>query len=283
MEATRSQAAQSIRCVGVELGGGKSARTAVVSLDYFPQEKKIFIVEVVAHLQGSREFTGDEELLRTIDRLAPKFMGINAPLSLPPCATCTLKCPTFQFCEVPEVKWMRGEARRMDLWPLKFPTPYTQRAVDVVVRSRLQDQLELEIPLEETFGASRAPLAARMQYLRRHFPVETKLIEVNPRIALAALARTWRIENRVLRRYRELEEGITYRTQILDTLSEADPREGFPHLFLYNEDIADFARELTNFDALMSALMAVYAAADLLDNDIFPYDKDWGRVAYPRS
>lgn len=272
---------KTIRCLGIELGGGKSARTSIVVLDYFPQEGKIFLVDTASQIQGSREKTGDEELIEKTLSFSPEIIGINAPLSMPPCMGCELECPGFSFCDVPEVKWMRGEAKRMDLWPVKFPTPYTQRPVDVAIRSRVQEYLSVDIPLEETLGSGKAPLLARMLYLKRH--LKNEFLEVNPRIAVASLAEWFEIEHRELRRYREIDDGIEYRSRILDKIGNREEKQKVPHLFLYQEDISDLAEDLSLFDALFCGLMSVYSKAGLLDQQIFGFDPKWGTLAFPKK
>src|SRR5690349_19446228 len=99
--------------MGIELGGGKSARTSVAVLDYFPEEKKIFIAELFPHVQGDKFISGDEALLQIVNSFEVEWIAIHAPLSLPPCIPCKLACPGFLRCTVPAVKWMRKEGEKL--------------------------------------------------------------------------------------------------------------------------------------------------------------------------
>lgn len=263
------------RFLGLELGGSRSHRTALVALDYFESEHRAFVAELHAQLHGGVDETADAELARLISSSPHEALGVNAPLSLPPCVACTLPvCPTFERCDQPAILWMREEAKKV-AGKARPISPYTQRPVDLLHRGRWQD----EAPFDESFGSGRAPLAARMLYLKRQL-ASTHLLEVNPRLALAGLAPWFAITKRELRRCRDVEEGLENRASILEKLSGAPRADGVPRIFLYNADLAGFAKDLSAFDALIVALMALYGALNLLETE--DWDPAWGRVARPK-
>lgn len=266
------------RFLGLELGGSRSHRTALVALDHYA-EGRLFVAEIHSQLHGSETEGADQELARLVNAQRHEAIGINAPLSLPPCVSCTLSvCPSFERCDVPAIQWMREEAQSLP-GKTKVPSPYTQRPVDLLLRGKWQEQMPVEIPVDESFGSGRAPLAARMLYLRRHL-TSPKYLEVNPRLALAGVAPWFGISNRELRRTRDVEEGVEVRVSILEKLS-GEPGEGIPRLFLYNADLLAFAKEIAAFDALLAALMATYEELDLLEP--LDWDPSWGRIAKPRQ
>lgn len=265
---------EKLRYVGIELGSGR--RTAVVALDYFPDKKKAFLAEVRTSFAATEQASSDDQLITAVNELAPIILGVDAPLSLPPCIGCQLDCPTVPLCEVPAVKWMREESKR---WR-RFPSPYTQRPVDYLLRGKWQDDAVIPFPVDESFGSSRAPLAARMQYLQRHFTAET-LLEVNPRLALGGIAAQFDLSPREIRRCRDVEDGVENRLFLLDKLSAPSRFEEIPHLFLYNSEISQLAQEITAFDALLCAWMAVYEDLGLLEEPEF--DPEWGQMARPRK
>lgn len=265
------------RYVGLELGSGR--RTAVVTLDYFPEQKKVFLAELRANFQSSEEQSSDDQLIAYLNGLEPEIIGVDAPLSLPPCVACRLDiCPTFSRCEEAPVRWMREEGKRFG--KSRFPSPYTQRPVDFLLRGKWQDDAIVPFPVDESFGSSRAPLAARMQYLRRHLEAET-LLEVNPRLALSGIADQYDFNSRELRRARDVEDGLENRFTLLDKLSSPPRHPEIPHLFLYNSEISQLSQELTAFDALLCAWMAVYEGLGLLEEPEF--DPRWGNIARPRK
>ncbi len=269
------------RFLGLDLGGSKSKHTCLVLLECFKTSKsvgKIFLSKAIPKILASSTQCSDEVLLHHIHTLNPHTIGVNVPLQLPPCLECTLShCPGFQICEVEEVKWMHNEAQRMGEKPQKFPTPYTQRAGDVYLRSRVQPHFSFDLFIEEAMG-SRAPLTSRMKYLKRHLS-SINFTEVYPRITLLGLAPWFSIPQRLLSRYRDLDDGKECRLQILNHL-EKDVNK-LPHLFLYDTDKETLSQDLNSFYALLNALMPIYqdwGFATPLDRD---YNHNWGNVAVP--
>jgi hypothetical protein len=260
--------------MGIELGSGR--RTAVVALDHFPEQGKVFISGLRTNFQSSREENSDDQLTAFVNELAPEVIGVDAPLSLPPCMECKISvCPSFSHCEVDSVRWMREQTSRAD-GKTRYPSPYSQRPVDFLLRGPWQEGMEF--PVDESFGASRAPLAAHMQYLKRHLHAEN-FLEVIPRLALAGIAEQYGLYPREVRRARDVEEGAENRLAILEKMSEAAPSR-VPHLFLYNAELVQLAQEISAFDALLCAWMALYKSLDLLETPEF--DPAWGYVAKPK-
>jgi hypothetical protein len=266
------------RYLGIELGGTR--RTAVVAVDHYPEDHKIFLVEMHPLVQATKEETADEALARIVNELAGTRIGVDAPLSLPPCAACAHPtCPGLIHCDEGAVRWMRQEAERRGWDKTRAPIPYLQRPVDLLLRGRWQDESPVPFPVEDTFGSGRAPLAARMAYLKPRLRAE-RWLEVNPRLALGGLAEWYGITARELRRSRDVEEGLENRAQILEKISGTPVVPRVPHLFLYNSDLITLAQDLNSFDALLCALMAVFAELDLLEAS--ELDPAWGLVAKPR-
>lgn len=263
------------RFAGVELGGSKSSRTTVVLLDWFDRDGRAFVSGIHAQVQGRDGSTGDDRLIALLNEHELAGIGINAPLSFPPCVGCALSvCPTARFCEVPEVEWMRKEAKRLRIPKAKHPTPYTQRPVDLALRGLIAERVKGEAFAEETLGANRAPLAARMMYLRRHLRCG-EMLECNPRVSVAGMGQRLKFSSRGLRRYRDVEDGALHRLEFLERLAEG----GAPGIFFYKSDQVALARDLGSFDALSAAVMALYRELNLLDAPLFP--AAWGNVAVP--
>lgn len=271
--------AKSQRYLGLQLGG--SRRTAVVCLDYFPAQGKVFLVENKARLHGTNEETADELLLRTVNGLGPDAIGVDAPLTFPPCLICEeASCPGAQACPKESVRWMREESERRHWSKAKMPPPYTHRPVDLLMRGRWQDDSPLPVPVEEAFGSGRAPLTARMSYLRRRFTTQ-KFLEVSPRFALMGIADWYDISVRELRRCRDLEYGAENRFTILNKIAEKSDIPDLPHIFLYMTDVVSIAKDLSAFDAFLCAVMALFESLDLLEAP--ELDPSWGNVARPKS
>ncbi len=259
------------RFVGIELGG--SRRTAVLRLDYFAQEKKAFVGALESPLFGAEGETADEALIRTVNGMEANGVAVDAPLSLPPCVTCTLVCPGVRRCTVDAVEWMRKEAAVFKL----LPTPYSQRPVDLLLRGRWQE--DGPFPTDESFGSSRAPLATRMQYLLRHLHAE-KILEAMPRLVLGAIAHWYGLSARQVRLARDVEVGFEQRLGILEGMGQKPSLPLLPQLFLYQADVLALAKDLSAFDAFLCAFASLLEHLQLLEPLEFP--AAWGWVAKPR-
>lgn len=258
------------RFLGIELGG--SRRTAAVSLDLFAADKKIFLREIESPVESLGDETPDESLIRLIKSGEPLAVGVDAPLTLPP----LLWADQEQAGEA--LAWMKAEAKRQRWGRGKQPSSYSLRPVDLLLRGPWQDEVIVSFPVDDSFGASRAPLAARMQFLQRELP-GVEFLEVIPRLALGGVARWYGLSAREVRRARDVEEGVEQRMGILDSMSQQPRSEKLPQLFLYKSDIAALAQDLSAFDAFLCAFMAALDEAGFLEEPRFP--AAWGNVAKP--
>ncbi len=270
--------ANSLRYLGLELGGNR--RTAVVALDYFPAEGKVFLAENAIHLHGTQEETADDALVRTVNRLDPAMISVDAPLTFPPCFNCDAPGCAIGRCSKPAVQWMREESERRRWSKAKMPAPYTHRPVDLLLRGKWQEDSPLPIPSDEAFGSSRAPLAARITYLRKLFRCKN-LLEASPRLALVGIGEWYGISTRELRRCRDMEYGAENRFIILNKLNERAQVPGVPHIFLYMTDVVTLSKDLSAFDAFLCGMMGLFQGLDLLEKPEIPVE--WGNIARPRS
>ena len=288
------------RYIGIELSGAKNPRTALAALEFYPRERKIFLLDIFDRITASEDHTSDESLLEVIEEMGvgAAGLGANVPFQLPPCIECTRKaCPLPGKCTVSAVKWMREtrkralvrsaagteSTRRQDgTLPSRAMrsrdfTPYTQRPVELYIRHKVLDQLPVNarFEIDETLGGSRAPLTARMHFLNRHMPSSIPRFEVWPKLTIAALAERLELSRRTLVAWRNIEDGAHARAEILERISE---RLG---VFIYDRDQRKLSQSLAAFDAFLSAY-----TAHLADNGQcvrpphgFPVDSGW--VQFP--
>lgn len=265
------------RFLGIELGG--SRRTAAVALDFFAGENKTFLAELESPLRPLGDETADETLIRVVKGMGAESVGVDAPLTLPPCLRHKKSCGGIRKCKDEATAWMREEAKRLKWGRGKLPIPYLQRPVDMLLRGRWQDDAIVTFPVDESFGASRAPLAARMQYLQRELHREN-FLEVIPRLALGGVAHWYGLSAREVRRSRDVEEGVEQRMGILDTMSQPPRVAGLPQLFLYESDVTALAQDLSAFDAFLCAFLALAEGLGLTEEPDF--SAAWGNVVKPR-
>jgi hypothetical protein len=262
------------RYLGLELSGAKNQKTSVAALEYYPKEKKIFLLDIYEKLAG------DEALLELIGELTGEYkanhvlMAVNVPLSLPPCMECVKKtCPMPRDCSVPAVKWMRSTSKRFK--DSGF-TPYTQRPIELWVKHHLLRKLpeSHRFEIDETLGGNKAPLTLRMQFLKRHLAGKVRLVEAWPKLTVAMLAQELGISRRVISGYRSLEQGAHAREEILESLAE---KKG---IFIYERDMRKLAQGLSAFDAFICALTALLSESDTCEEKPHGFP-DAGWVAYP--
>jgi hypothetical protein len=253
MSATKSK-----RYIGLELAGAKNQKTAVAALEYYPKAKKVFLLDIFERLPS-----GDQALLELLGSNAEARiarMGVNVPLELPPCISCTKRsCVVQQKCNSGAVDWMRELTRMAQASGARVNdfTPYTQRPVELWIRYEILPLLppSHRFEVDEALGGNKAPLTARMHYLKR-FLKSIPLSEVWPKLSIAILAKRLGISKRTISRYRHLEEGAHAREEFLETLSEAHS------VFIYERDVRKLSTSLAAFDAFICAYTALLADHD---------------------
>jgi hypothetical protein len=115
------------------------------------------------------------------------------------------------------------------------------------VLPRLPEAYRFEI--DETLGGNKAPLTARMAFLKRHLG-HLDFTEVWPKLSVATLAAQTGIDRRTISSYRHLEQGAHARERILEALAD---KHG---IFIYERDILKLAHSLSSFDAFICAYTA---------------------------
>jgi hypothetical protein len=249
------------RYLGLSLSGAKSSKTTLAVLEYYPKDKKIFLLDIVTKIGPEGDLTGDEKLLEVLKtyRTSGAVLAVNAPLQLPPCSTCVRKsCRSLSKCSITSVRWAHEALEKMsrsssvkkeDLPEIREFTPYTQRPVEVYLRyfviPKLPKRLQFEI--DETLGGSKAPLTARMAYLQRYIK-GFQLIEVAPKLTSTLLGMELGASLRWLESHRQLETGGFSRAKILELLAEK------MEIFVYSNDNREITENLNSFDSVFSAL-----------------------------
>lgn len=250
------------RYLGLELSGAKNQKTSLAVLEFYPREKKIFLLDIYDKITHRENQTSDEALLEVIEEMDQEVMGmgVNVPLELPPCVTCTEEsCPLPVNCNITSVKWMRELSQKThenssSLNRQKDFTPYTQRPIELWIRHHIFPKIPASalFEVDETLGGNRAPLTARMNFLKRHLK-NIFLYEVWTKLSVAILASRLGLPKRVIQTYRHLEDGAISREEILLALT------GNKEMFIYEADLRKLSQNLTAFDAFICAWTALLA------------------------
>lgn len=284
------------RYLGLELSGAKNAKTTLAVLEYYPREKKVFLLDVHTGIGADGTSSSDDVLIETVqdhaDEHADLKMGVNVPLTLPPCLICNRKnCSALTCSSSTEVKWMKNFAskaalssnRKLTTSKLKakqkeFFTPYTQRPVELWLKHevlcKLPDKIKFE--LDETLGSNKAPLAARMHYLKPYFE-QYQLHEVLPKLTVALLMPYLKLKKKTIQEYRKLEEGVAARNTIIEKMSEN------LDIFIYDRDLKKITQNINAFDAFLCAYTVLLYDRNECVNPprSFPVESGW--IQYPKS
>lgn len=282
------------RFLGLDLSGAKNAKTTIAVLEYYPKERKVFVLDVHPGIGADEFSSSDEALIETLNEHADGHpdlkIGTNVPLVLPPCITCTRKsCPMPHSCTVTEVKWMRTHAGSR-VGPPKKPvskktartketlTPYTQRPVELFLKNEVLPKIppRIRFEIDETLGGNKAPLTGRMHFLKFHLS-KYEIHEVLPKLTVALLMPVMKLSHRTLAQYRQLDEGVHARETIIQRMCES------LDIFIYDRDLKKITQNLNAFDAFICAYTALLHDR----NECVPPPRGFpaasGWVRYPKS
>lgn len=251
------------------MGGGKSDKTCLALVEYYPTQNKIFLSQVSDKIKSVGEVSGDQLLFEEIARHQHPIetIAFNAPLSIPKCTSCQLKCPGYENCNVEEIQWM-WKHRQQHLEKkknLKLFTPYTERCVEQWIATEIEEPLQPQ----NAFGANMAPLYARARFLNRRLGLPA--IEVFPKLSLWRIGRSLQIQKSYLRFHKHSIDGDEARLAILQSLVSRDIA------FLYEQDVRLMVKSAQAFDAFICALTAVLKTkGQCIDRPKqFPQEEGW--------
>ncbi len=205
----------------------------------------------------------DTNLIHTLSNTTEaNIICINAPLSLPPCTTCseeTCSGPehcTQSNCLLMHKEWLNLRANKEK--KIRIPQTYTDRYFDFFCRHHLDHPALMSTnDFEPILGSGRAPLTMRALHIKKRlkaiFP-NALFLETNTAIAAMGWALFCGYQPRKMDHFRQDLESPTIRASILRRLENkhlAVRGAGF-HQMLYLE----FAEHHETFLAAMGALSA---------------------------
>lgn len=235
-----------VRFAGVSLGGGKTDRTSVAILDYFPAQKRVFLRSLREKVSGRTkpgdEITADEVLLNILNEEEKELaiIAFDVPLTLPVSIQGTAKD------EEKVLAWMRKQhdRRSKDKRPNKMFTPYTERAAEIYIANELEEPFHPPHAL----GSNAAPLAARAHYLKKR--LNQTLIETYPKLTLWRVGQALQMPKSHLRFHRHAVDSDEARHYILKALIEKEIT------FVYQQDLKSMVEHNPAFEAFLCALTA---------------------------
>ncbi len=236
------------RYVGLHLGGSKTDRTSLAVLEYYPKHKKLFLSRMHHQIGPDKERSSDAILhqVLTVSEAPIDLLALDAPLSLPVCMRCELKCPGYENCSEVEIKWMWNSYRKRQKSkkPNKIFSPYTQRCSELYVAQ----ELEKNFYPPEALGSNMAPMLARAHFILRR--ITQKAVEVYPPLSLWRIGQKVGASKSLLNFSKHSVDGEENRFHILKKLVDS----GF--VFIYDQDIRLLSQNTSAFDALICGLTA---------------------------
>ncbi len=255
--------------MGISLGGGKTSKSCLTHLEYYPRQKKIFLKEINEKIRSTDQESSDLILHNLITHI-PKpleYVAFDVPLQLPKCIRCKLKCPGYEVCSEPEIKWLRKNyfSKNKKSNAHKMFTPYTERCVEAYLSSELEEVFHPP----HAMGSNAAPLMARALYLSRRLNV--KCIEVYPKLSLWRIGSSLNIQKSYLRYHKHSIDGEEIRAAILKQLIDKNI------VFIYAQDIKILVSNAFAFDAFLCGLTAVLKYQNQVDKRPrgFPVEESW--------
>jgi hypothetical protein len=261
-----------VRFAGISLAGGKTDKTAVAIIEYYPERARVFLRSLHDKVSSKGEVTADEALVQILREEERSSLGLSAlafdaPLQIPVCMRCKLKCPGVVQCEVPAVEWMRDVHRRRkgDKRPNKMFTPYTERAAEIVISHELEEPFHPPHAL----GANAAPLTARAHFIGRQ--LVSQRVEVYPKLSLWRIGNALGVPKSHLRFHKHAVDSDEARQAILTMLLSRDIA------FIYHQDLKIMVENNHAFEAFLCALTAFLRHRKQTESapDGFPEGESW--------
>lgn len=242
----RSKNPKHHRFIGISLGGGKTDKTCLSVIEYYPSPGKIFLSRLFDRIRTEGEVSADLQIQRLIAQMPPpvESVAFDVPLALPKCIRCSLRCPGYEDCQEPEIIWMwrhyRSLTKRKS--PARLFTPYTERCVEQFLSTELEEPFHLPHAL----GANLAPLTARAQFLCRR--IKIPVVEVFPKLSLWRIGSALHLSKSHLRFHRHWEGGHESRQAVLAKMMDRNLA------FIYDQDVKTLVESPQAFDSFLCAL-----------------------------
>jgi len=263
------------RFAGISLGGGKTERTALAVIEFYPKQKRIFLRTLKEKIKSEGAHSADAQLIDLlVNDVAPiDFIAFDVPTQLPKCLRCRLKCPGYEKCKLPEIKWMWEHYRRREKVkrPVKLFTPYTERCAEMWISTELEEPFHPSHAL----GANAAPLTARALFLRRR--IRIPVLETYTKLSLWRIGRSLKVAKNLLRLNRHGEESDEARLTFLKSLVQNDIA------FIYQQDMRILVENHNAFEALIAALTAYLKFQGQTERPPVGFPKGEAWIDYPKE
>lgn len=262
------------RFIGIALGGGKTDKTCLSVIEYFPTQHKIFLSRLFDRIKTEGEVSADLQIHSLIMQCpAPvESVSFDSPLTLPNCLRCDRACPGVESCTHPSTQWMwkHFRDRKKTKGAKKLFTPYTERCVEQYIESELEEPFHVQHAL----GANLAPLTARAQYITRR--LRLPVLEVFPKLSLWRIGLSLHVSKPHLRSHRHWESGQASRQAMIHRLMDRNLT------FIYDQDVRTLIENPHAFDSFLCALTGWLAFCGQCEPRPKGFPKNEGWIQIPK-
>lgn len=258
-----------VRFIGISLAGGKSDKACVAILEYYPENKKLFLSRLFEKIKSDEQISGDLKIHELIEQNlgTTQYVAFDTPWKLPNCLTCKKKCPGYENCHEPHIEWMwhHQNDKQNKKRPKKLFTPYTQRCVEFY----LQTELEEKFTPHHAMGSNSAPLLARAAFIQRR--LSANCIEVYPKLSLWRLGQALNLMKSHLRGHKAAFGGDVSREHFLQSLNDNNLA------FVYTQDMKQMVENNHAFEAFLCGYTAYlkYNNLTVKKPKNFPENEGW--------
>lgn len=265
------------RYLGLGLGGGKKNRISAVSLSLDSQAESLAVTGVYLGSDTSKsgaQLSAETQFLNwysyETSKMAFESVGISAPLTVPKCFECPLKCPGEEVCTEEEIVWMRAwQKKRKKVQKRVQLAPYVERCFELFALSELDPPFHFG----HAFGPNRSTLAARARFLIKR--ISSPCLEVLPSLSLWRVARDLGVPKKVVSSVYHSLEGEKARLRVLERFRESELLE------ISEAESRIFSSKIELFEGLIMALTCFLHSRGLCEErpEGFPAREGW--VAFP--
>lgn len=258
-----------LRFVGISLSGGKTDKTSIAVIEYYPEQERIFLAELVDKVRPEETVSSDEKIRDFVHERKADCVSVtfDAPLTLPP----LLRDPDHGEASL-AVKWMRAldSGANKKKRPRRHLTPYTQRAVELFLAVNLEEKFDVQ----DAMGANLAPLTARAQYLSRQWSIPSH--ETMTKIAVWKIGAHFKLTKAPLKKWWNSVGGDEARRVILQSLAER------AKIFFYQQDQKAMVESPHAFEALVCAYVGLLKYQGRVEPTPsgFPAGEGWIEIPY---
>lgn len=259
------------RFVGLSLSGTKSTKSSLAVLEYYEKQDKVVLSHIFDKISVLDQVSSDELILENLNRLENlSSVFVNAPLQLPKCMRCRLKCPGHSVCNEPEIQWMQSfyEIESKQKKPHKIISPYTEKCGELYWKNAIEDETFI---LDHAGGANKASIMFRAMYIQRCFESSQKKSnktskansssksakdskvswqQFYPQLSVWQWGRSLKVAKSHLRHFSHSVYGKEAREVFLTQLSKRTS------LFFYDVEGKKIIHDKNSFEALLGALTA---------------------------